>query len=123
MIYTDDEFYSIMDDAMDSIPDDIFYRINNVSFEMQHEPLPQQKLLCSNEHFELLGLYEGIALPRRNEYSEVMRTPDRIWVFKNPIERLSADKARCRELIRTTLLHEIGHHFGLDDAQLLALGY
>lgn len=123
MIFTDDEFYAIMDDAMDSIPDDLFRRITNVSFDMQHEPAPDQKSLCSSESYELLGLFTGVALPHQGYDPGSFRLPNRIWVFKGPIERIARDEASCRELIRTTLLHEIGHHFGMSDAEMAELGY
>lgn len=70
----------------------------------------------------LLGLYEGFPLPDR--MTEVpAAVPDRIWLFKDDIEDYAEDEQDLIEQVRITLLHELGHYFGLDEDDLEALGY
>ena len=69
----------------------------------------------------LLGLYRGVALPRRSStYSGVL--PDKISIFRGPITRLAAgDVERLRREVRHVVLHEIAHHFGISDTRLIDL--
>lgn len=73
---------------------------------------------------DLYGLYEGIPLPERMGGSEDMREPDRVFVFRRPlVEDFGSDAAELAREIRVTLLHELAHFFGLDDARLDELGW
>jgi predicted Zn-dependent protease with MMP-like domain len=70
----------------------------------------------------LYGLYRGIDLTRRDSaYGNVL--PDTITIYQGPIEEDCADEAEMAELVRDTVIHELGHYFGLDDSQLDELGY
>ena len=110
---TDDEFEACVDAAVASIPLGLRRVASNVSIEVTPHPPPGQNLL---------GLYRGIPLTRRGDtYAGVL--PDRIQIFREPILRIAHDRASAEELIRTTVLHEIAHHFGIDDEQLHVLGY
>ena len=72
---------------------------------------------------ELLGLYVGVALPDRGDGYGWGSLPDRIYLFSGPIQRLSRTREEVVEQIRVTLLHEIGHYFGIDDDRLHELGW
>lgn len=75
-----------------------------------------------NDDEFLLGLYEGIPLTRRDSsYFGVL--PDRISLFKNNIEQAARDIDDLKEIIRTTVIHEFAHHFGIDDDRLEELGW
>jgi predicted Zn-dependent protease with MMP-like domain len=70
----------------------------------------------------LYGLYRGIDLTRRDSnYANVM--PDTITIYQGPIEEDCADEAEMAELVRDTVIHELGHYFGLDEDRLAELGY
>ncbi|MEP6463261.1 MAG: metallopeptidase family protein [Frankiaceae bacterium] len=70
----------------------------------------------------LLGLYEGIPLTERDSYySGVL--PDRITIFRGPLCRYSRDVADLQREVRVTVVHEVAHHFGIDDDRLQALGW
>lgn len=71
---------------------------------------------------DLLGLYEGTPLPERTA-SDPPPLPDTITLYRRALEAECADTAELRDEIRITLLHEIGHYFGLSEEQLAALGY
>ncbi len=98
--------------ALDSLPADIASALDNIV------------LLIEDEHPEdpdLFGLYEGIPLPDRGDMAGEL--PDRITIFRIPLEEEFADPLELEREIRITVLHEIGHYFGLDEDRLAELGY
>ena len=98
--------------ALDSLPADIASALENIV------------LLIEDEHPEdpdLFGLYEGIPLPERGDMAGEL--PDRITIFRIPLEEEFPDPADLEREIRITVLHEIGHYFGLDEGRLAELGY
>ncbi len=108
-----EQFEQLVDDAIATIPAALRRAVSNVSIEVADRPPPGQNLF---------GLYQGIPLTKRgNEYSGAM--PDRIWIYRETILRYARTEADVVEQVRTTVLHEIAHHFGIDDAQLHDLGY
>lgn len=98
--------------ALDSLPADIASALDNivVVIEDEHPDDP-----------DLFGLYEGIPLPERGDMAGEL--PDRITVFRIPLEEEFPDPADLEREIRITVLHEIGHYFGLDEDRLTQLGY
>jgi predicted Zn-dependent protease with MMP-like domain len=71
--------------------------------------------------FDLLGLYQGIPYDRRGfYYGNVL--PDKITLFKEPIEALCSSREEIEEKVREVVIHEVGHYFGLDDEDLRELG-
>lgn len=122
MKMSDDEFERAIEDALSGIPDRFKQVLENVGIAMAQEPNERELGTMCDAGGELLGLYEGIAITRRTTaYSGVM--PDVITIFKGPHERVCATRAQMVEQIRKTVLHEIGHYFGFDDAYLHAHGY
>lgn len=117
------EFEEAVDDALDGLPDDVARTIAeaNVAILVREEPSHD-----AAGHFarggELLGLYEGIPLDERSTFQGYAE-PDRIFIFRGPLQRISADRDALVAQIRVTVLHELGHLFGLDDARLHELGW
>ena len=107
-----DPFQEAIDDALNTLPDDLRAAISNVEIVVEDEPPDGQPLL---------GLYRGIPLSRRNSmYFGVL--PDRISIFSGPITRLAGgDSDRLRREIRHVVLHEIAHHFGISDERLIEI--
>lgn len=119
---TEAQFEDAVADALDAVPQRFLDRLDNVVFQVEPEPTPEQK----GEHAdggELLGLYVGVALPDRSEGYGWGALPDCIYLFSGPIQRVCRTRAEVVEQIRVTLLHEIGHYFGIDDARLHELGW
>lgn len=115
---SDEEFERMMAAALDSFPEERIRGLKNVLITYEDEPtteqLHKQGIRVGQE---LLGLYEGIPLTKRNNnYSMVL--PDRITLFKNPIFRVSRTKATFINQVRKTLWHEIAHYYGLDHDQI-----
>ena len=118
------DFGELVEAAIDRLPEQ--YRravVEDVPIQVVPRPTPQQLESVGLEHDELLlGLYEGVPLPDRHVEAPAV-TPDRIWLFREDIEDASRDDADLIEQVRVTLLHELGHHFGLDEDDLDGLGY
>ena len=95
---------------------------NNVDLLVEEWPSREQLLGTGLEEDQmLLGLYEGVPLTEREDYNMVL--PDRIYLFKGPLERITDTEEALVEEIRETVRHEVAHHFGIDDPRLEELGH
>ena len=117
------EFEKLVARAVEGLPPKFLARLQNV--EVVVESWPSQDEL---EHAgiepggTLLGLYQGIPQTERGSwYGSVL--PDRIVIYQRPIEGLAGTLREVRRQVRITLMHEIGHHFGLDEDELSEAGY
>ena len=108
--------------AVDGLPPEFKQRLNNVDIIV--EPRPRRAHLRSvglGEGHSLLGLYVGTPLTARTgDYH--LRLPDRIIIFQEPVEAVSPDARALVAQVRQTVLHELAHHFGIDDDRLAELG-
>lgn len=121
---TEDEFESAVQDAIDSLPDVFLEALDNVMVTIQDEPNARQMMSGDGSlDANVLGLYEGIALTERGEWYGEGEMPDVVTIFKGPHERCFDSRERIVEEIRKTVVHEIGHHFGMDDEALGRIGY
>ena len=102
--------------ALDELPAEFRERMRNIEIVVEDEPTPAQL----RGDGELLGLYEGVPLTERGAMEPYL--PDRISIFRRPIERISASPRRQAEIVRDTVVHEIAHHFGISDKRLGELG-
>ncbi len=116
MIHIDrPDFEELVSRALDGIPVELSSMMDNVAIFVLDDPPP-------GEPRDLLGVYEGIPLTdRTTAYAGVL--PDRISIFRNPILAISDTPDAVVEEIEITVVHEIAHHFGIDDARLHDLGY
>jgi predicted Zn-dependent protease with MMP-like domain len=106
-------FEELVAAALDEVPSQLLALMDNVVVLVEDEPEGDE---------ELLGLYEGYALPSRGwDYAGVL--PDRITIYRNPTLRMCADEQEVVDEIATTVVHEIAHHFGIDDQRLHELGW
>ncbi len=115
------DFEAIVTEAIDAIPKKYAEKMNNVGFVVEDEPSPEQrqKMHLVNGR-TLYGLYEGVPLTQRGVgYNLVL--PDKITVFKRPVEMLSNTLNELREQVRYTVWHEVAHHFGLGHEQIYKL--
>ena len=117
------EFASLVEQALQDVPQPFADHLEEVAVEIMDRPSARQlKKLGTRRGDLLLGLYTGRPLTRRSvEDSAVM--PDSILIFQHNIELLSNSAEELIEQVRTTVLHEIGHHFGMSEADLERLGY
>jgi predicted Zn-dependent protease with MMP-like domain len=91
--------------------------MRNVEIVVDDEPDEERR---PKDGSELLGLYEGVPLTGRGAMEPYV--PDRITIFRGPIERMSVSPRRQAEIVRDTVVHEIAHHFGISDERLRELG-
>ena len=121
MTTSQEEFEQIVSDTIDAIPKKYADRMNNVGFVIEDEPTSEQqeKMHLVNGR-TLYGLYEGIPLTQRTgNYSLVL--PDKITIFKKPIEMSCQTLEEVKEHVRHTIWHEVAHHFGLGHDQIYKL--
>jgi predicted Zn-dependent protease with MMP-like domain len=109
-----EEFEELVVEALDALPPALGEAMRNVAVVVEDESPPGGP--------ELLGLYQGIPLTARGDwYAGVL--PDRISIFRGPVLRHCSSRAEVVEQVRVTVVHEIAHHFGIDDDTLDDLGY
>lgn len=122
MRYSRETFEILVAEALDSLPDEIVDWLDNVAIVVGNQPTPGQLADAGLEPGDLLfGLYVGVPKTHRGfTYGEIV--PDKIVIFQRPIELVCRTPAQVREQVRRTVLHEIGHHFGMDEGQLRAAG-
>jgi predicted Zn-dependent protease with MMP-like domain len=118
MKVTEEEFEELVSEAIRSLPKKFKEKMENIVVVI--ESLPSQELLMEmkiKSPYGLLGLYRGIPYTRRGIwYRNVM--PDKIIIFKKPIEVRCRNKDEIKESVRRVVVHEIGHYFGLGEADL-----
>ncbi len=116
-----EEFEQLVAVALQDLPAELAARMENVDVVVAEEPTHEQlRKIGLNETDWLLGLYEGIPLTGRENYGFVL--PDKITIFQRPIEELSETREEMVEEIRSTVVHEVAHHFGIDDEALHEMG-
>ena len=107
------EFEDAVNDALDSIPDELFAAMDNVVIIVADESEGADRAL--------LGLYEGVPLTDRWDGGPLW--PDRIVIFRGPLQRMCTDREELVDQIAVTVVHEVAHHFGIDDDRLGELGW
>ena len=115
-----ERFEDLVADALDSIPPDLAAHMENVAVMVEDWPTREQ---LGGRPGTLLGLYEGVQLTNRSPINYAGVMPDRVTVFRGPLCERSRDEADLAHQIRVTVIHEIGHHFGIDDSRLRELGW
>lgn len=110
---TSEQFERLVREAVDSLPDPIRRRLENTMFVIDEKEAGRRGMI-------LLGLYEGVPYPDRGFGAPLM--PDRITLFRKPIEDAGRTPDGIRQVIRDTVLHEVGHFLGLSDDQLDEMG-
>jgi len=116
-------FARLVRNALAELPAEFRDRIRNLEIVIEDEPSEDQ-VRGGSEGAEasstLLGIYEGVPLTARGYQEPYL--PDRICIFRRPIERMTSSPRRQAVIVRDTVVHEIAHHFGISDARLEELG-
>jgi predicted Zn-dependent protease with MMP-like domain len=98
--------------ALDELPPELAAALNNIAVVVEDE---------HPEDPDLFGLYHGVPLPERGDMAGQL--PDKISIYRIPLEETFPDAVELREEIRITVLHELAHYFGLDEDRIAELGY
>jgi len=118
-----ERFEELVAEALDSIPERLGRLMENVAVIVEDHPSAAQQARRRGERGLLLGLYEGVDLTRRSPLSYTSVLPDRITVFREALCTISRDEADLTHNVRVTVIHEVAHHFGIDDRRLAELGW
>lgn len=108
------EFERLVEEELDLLPDDMVDGLENLAFVIEDRP--------DDGSLDLLGEYQGVPVTERDVYG-FGELPDRIVLFREPLLDIVDDLEGLREEIHVTLVHEIAHYYGIDDAQLHELGW
>lgn len=110
-----EDFEDAVRDGLDLVPPELAAQMDNVVVLVEDD--------APEDDPDLLGLYEGVPLTERGEFWAAGSLPDRITIFRNPTLAVCADREEVVEEVAVTVVHEIAHHFGIDDERLHELGW
>jgi predicted Zn-dependent protease with MMP-like domain len=113
-------FEELVAQAIEELPEVFLERLENIAVLVEEEPPPE--LQAEHGRRLLLGLYHGMPLPDRSVWSNYPY-PDIITIYKRNIERVCRGEREIVEQVRKTVMHEIGHYFGMDEDDLREDGY
>ena len=107
------EFEQLVEQALGELPERFASLLDNVAIVVEEEPSDEDLDVMDEDANELLGIYRGVPITERHYDS--MRLPDQIAIFRGPILRVARTRSDALHEIRDTVIHELGHYFGLDD--------
>jgi predicted Zn-dependent protease with MMP-like domain len=117
VVVSDEQFQVLINQALTELPGEHVRNIKNVAILYEEVPTPEQRLSVHlHDNQTLLGLYEGVPLSQRQGLTRVL--PDKITLFKQPLQNHANTELELKEQIKHTLWHEIAHYYGLDHAQI-----
>jgi predicted Zn-dependent protease with MMP-like domain len=122
MRLTEHEFEQLVVDVLDSLPESLLNVIDNVDVVIEPRPTREQLNRMGITHGNLFGLYEGIPLTMRDSGYSIV-APDKITIFQRVIENACSNKEEIADQVRTTVIHEVAHHFGIGEEKLDELGW
>lgn len=114
------DFEQLVEDAIESMPEDFLKVMENVSVVVEDWPRRDQlaRIWRKGQRGMLLGLYEGIPKTKRGRYGIGGHLPDKITIYRIPILRIARSKEHVKVIVQSTVMHEIAHHFGMDEHQV-----
>ena len=114
-----EEFEECAQEAFDALPEAFQQKVDNVQIVVEDYPDSDLQREVKTGKHSLLGLYTGIPLPHRNTwYGTTPTVPDRIFLFQKNIEAQCTTREQLRNRITEVLLHELGHYFGMNEAEV-----
>ena len=122
MRLTLDEFTDLVREAFDELPTDVIQALDNLDIVVESWPSQDElRETGTRAGHHLLGLYSGVPMTERGGFPPLL--PDKITLFKRPIELKCNTHAEVILELRVTLMHEVGHYLGMSEADLHRLGY
>lgn len=112
-----EEFESLVAKALEDLPEEFGELLENVAVVVEEEPDPEDlDALGMEPDDEIFGLYQGVPLADRSTYYSAL--PDRVTIYSGPILRACTTRREVIREVRDTVVHELGHHFGLDEDEM-----
>jgi predicted Zn-dependent protease with MMP-like domain len=112
-----EHFVKVVEEALDSLPQEFLSRIRNVAVLVEDLPPNQPVPQAGQQRKLLLGLFHGVPTTKKSVF-HLPTGPDQIVLYQKNIEAVCSSEAEVREQIRLTVIHELGHYFGMDENQL-----
>ncbi len=117
MRVSEDEFESLVERALNRLPPEFAELLDNIAVVIEDEPeLELKRQMGMGEEEELLGLYQGVPFDERD--SGYCALPDQVVLYRYPLVRISSGRRELIREVRDTLVHELGHYFGLSDEEM-----
>ncbi len=111
------EFEQVVGEALESLPKRFADLVENVVIAIEDEPTDEDfASVGHDDEMELLGIYHGVALTERSHDMPLL--PDEIVIFRGPINRVTRTRDEAVQQVRDTVIHELGHYFGLSDDEM-----
>ena len=110
------DFEQLVEQALGELPQRFAKLLDNIAIVVEEEPTDEDLDVLDEDANELLGIYRGVPITERSYDS--MRLPDQIAIFRGPILRVARSRGNALHEIRETVIHELGHYFGLDDEEM-----
>ena len=112
-----EHFVEVVEEALDSLPQEFRSRIRNVAVLVEDKPPRQRSPRPGQQRRLLLGVFHGVPTTRKSIF-DLSTGPDHIVLYQKNIEAVCSSEAEVRKQIRLTVIHELGHYFGMDEEQL-----
>ena len=112
-----EHFVKVVEEALDSLPQEFRSRIKNVAILVEDFPPNQPSPQLGHKRRLLLGIFHGVPTTKKSIF-DLPTGPDHIVLYQKNIEAVCSSEAEVREQIRLTVIHELGHYFGMDENQL-----
>src|ERR1700719_3602643 len=112
-----EDFVKVAEETLDSLPEEFRIRIHNVAILVEDFPANQRPPKLGQRRRLLLGIFHGVPATKRSLFN-LPTGPDHIVLYQKNIEAVCSNEAEIRKEIRLTVLHELGHYFGMTEAQL-----
>jgi predicted Zn-dependent protease with MMP-like domain len=112
-----EEFVNVAEETLDSLPEEFRSRIKNVAILIEDFPANQRPPKLGQRRRLLLGIFHGVPATKRSVFN-LPAGPDHIVLYQKNIEAICSSEAEVRHQIRQTLIHELGHYFGMTEEQL-----
>jgi predicted Zn-dependent protease with MMP-like domain len=112
-----EDFINVAEETLDSLPEEFRMRIQNVAILVEDFPASQRPLKLGQRRRLLLGIFHGVPATKRSVFN-LPTGPDHIVLYQKNIEAVCSNEAEVRHQVRQTLIHELGHYFGMTEEQL-----
>jgi len=112
-----EHFVKVVEEALDSLPQEFRSSIRNVAVLVEDMPPNQPSPQSGQQRRLLLGVFHGVPTTKKSVF-DLPKGPDHIVLYQKNIEAVCSSEAEVREQIRRTVIHELGHYFGMDEQQL-----
>lgn len=109
-----EEFEALVKEALEGLPEEFAELLDNVAVMVEEEPDPEDlEAMGMDPDEELFGLYQGVPLSQRDSFYTAL--PDRVVIYRGPILRYCRSRREVIREVRDTVIHELGHHFGMEE--------